>query len=272
MSEKHEEVRQSVSRSYTFAVKSGGGCCSTTPKGAAAQLAGYAAEQTADLPPDAVVNSFGCGNPLAFAGVKPGETVLDLGSGAGMDLLIAARAVGPTGTVIGVDMTDAMIERARENMAAAGATNVEVRKGIIEELPVEAGTVDLVISNCVVNLSPEKGRVFREIARVLRPGGRVSISDIVAESMPAWVLDVAALRSACVAGAISEQDYVAGLQAAGLEGVEVTERLGYEVSQIAAIALSELDVDSVDPDIVHRAAAELEGKVWSARFVARKPA
>ena len=189
------------------------------------------------------VPSFGCGNPLAFAEVKPGETVVDLGSGPGFDLIQAAKRVGPSGLVIGVDMTDAMIEEARRNAARAGFANIEVRKGLIENLPVAAGSVDWVISNCVINLSPEKPRVFAEIARVLRPGGRFRISDIVVESLPEWIRTNAAAYAACVAGAIPEREYVAGLEAAGLVDVKVESRLVYDAAQIRSLVdhdLSEL--------------------------------
>ncbi len=179
--------------------------------------------------------SFGCGNPLAFAEVKPGETVVDLGSGPGFDLILAAKRVGPSGLVIGVDMTDAMIEEARRNAARAGFTNIEVRKGLIENLPVAAGSVDWVISNCVINLSPEKPRVFAEIARVLRPGGRFRISDIVVESLPEWIRGNAAAYAACVAGAIPEREYVAGLERAGLVDVKVESRLVYTAAQIRGL-------------------------------------
>ncbi|MGH6961179.1 MAG: methyltransferase domain-containing protein, partial [Dongiaceae bacterium] len=158
-----ERIRQSVSAAYTRAVEQQTGCCG--PKGVAAKLAGYGAEAGALT--EANQDSFGCGKPLAFSEVRQGDTVLDLGSGAGLDLLLASGRVGPTGRVIGVDMTDAMIDRARANVARQGATNVEVRKGLIEDLPVESSSVDWVISNCVLNLSPDKPRVFAEIARVL---------------------------------------------------------------------------------------------------------
>ena len=204
-----DEIRTSVRESYARAVTAGSGCCGGEQKGVAVQSAGYTAEELAALPDEAVVNAFGCGNPLAFAGVREGETVLDLGSGAGIDLLLAARRVGPSGRVIGVDMTGEMIARARENVAAAGLGNVEVRQGLIEALPVADASVDWVISNCVINLSPEKEKVFAEIARVLRPGGRVSISDIVAEGLPEWARQSAAAYSACLSGAIPEDERVA---------------------------------------------------------------
>lgn len=275
-----ERVRDRVRESYGAAVTGGDGCCADSccgdvvPKGVAAQVAGYSTEELSSLPESAVVNSFGCGNPLAFSGVEPGQTVLDLGSGAGIDLLLAAERVGPHGTVIGVDMTDEMIDRARAAATAAGRTNIEVRKGLIEQLPVESASVDWVISNCVINLSPEKDRVFAEIARVLKPGGRFSISDIVIEKMPWWIRRSGRLHSACVAGAISESNYVAGLERAGLSQVEVTERLVYEASQIRSLAMSEVAtarvpswLRGVADNLVGGAASRVAGRVWSAKFV-----
>lgn len=287
---KSDQVRRRVERAYAEAVsRPGSACCggrsspcadaAVDPKGVAAKTAGYRGDELAELPAEVVSNSFGCGNPLAYADVRPGEVVLDLGSGAGIDVLLAARRVGPTGRVIGVDMTDEMIARARRAISEAGAEQVEVRKGLIEELPVEDGSVDLVISNCVINLSPEKERVFAEIERVLKPGGRVSISDIVVESLPAWLRRLPSVHDSCVGGAISEREYLAGLAAAGLDDAEVTERLVYDRTQLAGLALSEIParwktiVRRLGLGwIVHRLARRLEGRVWSARFVARKPA
>jgi SAM-dependent methyltransferase len=171
--------------------------------------------------------SFGCGNPLALAQIEPGDTVLDLGSGAGLDLLVAAEKVGPSGQVIGVDMTQDMIDTANRNAVQAGFANVEVRHGLIEDLPVDSESVDLVISNCVINLSPEKERVFSEIYRVLKPGGRFSISDIVAENLPEALRTNEDAYCACVGGAVSETAYVEGLERAGLSSVKVTERQEY---------------------------------------------
>jgi SAM-dependent methyltransferase len=281
-----EQIRQRVRESYAAAVTTGAGCCGEAasccgdrlPKGVAAQIAGYSAEELAELPDAAVANSFGCGNPLAFSEVAPGQVVLDLGSGAGMDLLLAARRVGPGGRVVGVDMTEAMVERSRDTAARAGLTNVVVRRGLIEELPVESASVDWVISNCVINLSPEKERVFSEIARVLKPGGRISISDIVVEDMPWWIRRSGRLHCACVAGAISETEYLAGLHRAGLEAVEVTDRLVYEATQLRALAESEVATVRL-PRLVRRAfrgvvgrlAARFSGRVWSAKFVGRRP-
>lgn len=279
-----DQIRSEVRSAYSQALTSpGGGCCGTsccgtdpapaTQKGVAARVAGYGAELEG-LPADAVQNSFGCGNPVAFADVTPGETVVDLGSGAGIDVLLAGRLVGPTGRAIGVDMTDDMILRARQNIAESGMAWVEVRKGLIEDLPLRDGEADLVISNCVVNLSPEKHRVFGEIARVLKPGGRVSISDIVVQDLPDWARNSPALRSGCVAGAIDEASYIAGLQAAGLSDVEVTDRLVYDLDTVADFLDSEElgNLMDMDATTLRKVATELVGKVWSARFVARKPA
>lgn len=275
----HDEKRRSVSDDYARAVQSPstGCCCSPAPKGVVARLAGYTDDEIGALPPEAVVNSFGCGNPLAFSDVRPGDVVLDLGSGAGIDLLLAAKKVGRTGKVIGVDMTDAMIDKARENLAAAGVANVELRKGIIEELPVESDSVDWVISNCVINLSPEKPRVFAEIARVLRPGGRMLVSDIVAEDLPAEIAGNQRLYSSCLAGAISEKAYLDGLRKAGLVEVEVVDRLVYDTAQIEAFIGSELQEAGTGccggsaGELARCWAPRLQGKIASVKVAARKP-
>ena len=267
-----KDVRARVSKAYTEALRrsrgqGGPACCAPPiePAGEAAKCADYGAELDAHR--DAGQSSFGCGNPLAMAGVRPGETVLDLGSGAGLDLLSAAELVGPTGRVIGVDMTDAMIETARANAANADHANVEVRKGLIEELPVEDASVDHVISNCVVNLSPEKERVFAEIHRVLKPGGRFSIFDIVTEELPQALRDHPAAYSACIAGAISQSDYLAGLRATGLVDVEVAERFEYDAAQLRALVGSDLSWAGEDSGALDGALEGLAGKVASVRFV-----
>jgi SAM-dependent methyltransferase len=183
----------------------------------------YDAADRAALPDAAVLASLGCGNPTAVAELREGETVLDLGSGGGIDVLLSARRVGPTGRAYGVDMTDEMLELARRNAAEAGATNVEFVKGTIEAVPLPASSVDVVISNCVINLSVDKPAVFAEIARVLRPGGRVGVSDIVADD--ALSPDDRAERGSfvgCIAGALSFAEYRAGLEAVGLAHVEIT--------------------------------------------------
>jgi len=276
-----DEVRSEVTGSYTRAVEretpAGCGCCSSPSKGLATTLAGYSREELDTLPADAVSNSFGCGNPLAFAGVREGDTVVDLGSGAGIDLLLAGKRVGPLGRVIGIDMTPAMIERAKLNIERSGLSNVEVRPGLIEDLPVETGTVDLVVSNCVINLSPEKSRVFGEIARVLKPGGRFSISDIVADGIPAWILEYDGLYSSCISGAVSEAEYLGGLRKAGLEEVSVEARVVYDRESLGPLLDSELSDTScccssaVPADRRQEVAAALEGRVASIKVVGRKP-
>ena len=265
-----EQTRQTVAQAYTHAVERATPCCGApVPKGGVAKLAGYAADDLDRSPADAVVNSFGCGNPIAFAGVRDGHVVLDLGSGAGLDLVLAAEKVGPSGRVIGVDMTDAMIERARANAKRSGHDNIEVRKGLVENLPVTTGSVDVVASNCVLNLSTDKPAAFREIARVLKPGGTISISDIVVSDLPGWVREITGSYAACLGGAISEAEYVAGLEAAGLVDVTVRDRLVYDADQLAGLVASELP--GVTPELVERALPIVAGKVQSIRVHARKP-
>ena len=199
-------------------------CC--TPAGTSEPIWGellYDATDRASLPDAAVLASLGCGNPTAVAELRPGEVVLDLGSGGGIDVLLSAARVGPTGFVYGLDMTDEMLELARRNAADAGATNVGFRKGRIESIPLGDASVDVVISNCVVNLSPDKAAVLAEVARVLRPGGRVGISDVVADDVlsPAERAERGSFVG-CVAGALSFAEYRAGLEAVGLTDITVT--------------------------------------------------
>jgi len=210
----------------------GCGCGCADPSGAALQI-GYSKEQLAAIPEGADLG-LGCGNPLAFAEAKPGETVLDLGSGAGIDCFLAAQAVGPTGAVIGVDMTAQMIQKARANLAKSEFTNVEFRLGEIEHLPVADATVDLIISNCVVNLSPAKDQVFREAYRVLKRGGRMLVSDLVLtrEIGPELRKNVE-LYVGCVAGASLKDEYLQLIRDAGFDGVEIVNESGYEVGQDA---------------------------------------
>jgi SAM-dependent methyltransferase len=276
-------IREFVSKAYAKAVTSGGAIsCWEGPvqKGVLAKLAGYDGEALSTLPDSAVINSFGCGNPLAYSEVKLGNVVLDLGSGAGIDILLAARTVGPSGHVIGIDMTNEMIAKAEKNIADSGLSNVEVRKGIIEDLPVEASSVDWVISNCVINLSPEKDRVFAEIARVLKPGGRMLVSDIVVKDLPELVLQSQALYNSCIAGAISEEAYVEGLRNAGLEEVEVRERRIYDATQLQAFISSELDRTETlswgngqdsGVEAMSEITTAMVGKVWSVKVGATKP-
>jgi arsenite methyltransferase len=206
------------------------GCCDG-PSDADAVLAviGYTPEQAAAIPEGANLG-LGCGNPVAHAGLQPGETVLDLGSGGGIDCFLAAREVGPTGRAIGVDMTPAMLERARATQAKAGIANAEFRLGEIEHLPVADATVDAIISNCVVNLSPDKPQVFREAMRVLKPGGRLVVSDLVlTKPLTDEVKRNVALYVGCVAGASQESEYLQLMRDAGFTQVEVLQRNGYSI-------------------------------------------
>ena len=274
-----DSVRAGVADAYTAAITrasekqaTGGGCCSPTPIGIAAACGAGYGDELNQVPEGAATSSFGCGNPLSVEGVEEGQTVLDLGSGAGLDLLLAARRVGPNGHVIGVDMTDAMIDAARRHLEQAGVSWAEVRKGVIEKLPVEENSVDWVISNCVINLSPEKHAVFAEIARVLRPGARFSISDIVADDLPEEILSHAAAHAACVSGAISEADYIAGLEAAGLGDIEIAERKVYDAHELKALAASDLEDLGIEAPELEDAISRAAGQVASVRVTGRLPA
>lgn len=265
---RNNSTHDMVKESYTGMLKQArqnASCCSSP----AAKLAGY---EDAERYGEAAGTSFGCGNPLAFAGIREGDTVLDLGSGAGLDLLIAAEKTGPAGQVIGVDMTDDMVSAARANAEMAGHGNIEVREGLIEALPVEDGSVDFVTSNCVINLSPDKERVFSEMFRVMKPGARFSISDIVVEHLPEELRNSDAAWSACVAGAISEASYLAGLRGAGLVDVEVVDRLVYDTSQLRGIIGEDIPGLELEAEQIEHLLTDYSGTVWSARFTGRRPA
>ncbi len=181
---------------------------------------GYSRDDLSQLPPEVAALALGCGNPTAFASLKPGETVLDIGSGGGIDAFFAASRVGPAGRVIGVDMTPAMLERARGSAARAGLSNVEFRQGHAEALPVEDGVVDVIMSNCVINLCEDKGQVFEEAFRVLKPGGRLAVSDTVAASaLPMWLRTDSGSWGACISGALPETEYLDLVRAAGFHDV-----------------------------------------------------
>ncbi len=227
-----EALREQVRARYAEAARAaseGGGCacgsgscCEGESPNAGFGEALYTAEERGELPDAAALASLGCGNPPAVAELREGETVLDLGSGGGIDVILSAKRVGPTGIAYGLDMTDEMLALARKNAADAGVANVHFLKGVIEQIPLPAESVDVVISNCVINLSVDKPAVLTEMARVLKPGGRIGISDIVAEDHLAP--EQRAERGSyvgCIAGALSKSEYVAGLEATGFEGVSV---------------------------------------------------
>jgi SAM-dependent methyltransferase len=216
----HDLVRERYAQSAIAVLDSPTSCCAPA-EGIGAEL--YSALERDELPDAAVLASLGCGNPIAVAALHEGERVLDLGSGGGIDVLLSARRVGPAGRVFGLDMTDEMLALAQRNIAEAGATNVELLKGHIEAIPLPAASVDVVISNCVVNLAADKPAVFREVARVLRPGGRVGITDIVADDRlsPAERAERGSYVG-CIAGALSFSEFEAGLREAGLVDISVT--------------------------------------------------
>jgi SAM-dependent methyltransferase len=235
----NDTVKQTVRERYGRIAEDGGSCgCAPTccsPKGeatkkeqpdaaAVSQGLGYSADETGAVPEGSNLG-LGCGNPQVIAALKPGETVLDLGSGAGFDTFLAARAVGPTGRAIGVDMTPAMVSKARRNKVSGGYENVEFRIGEIESLPVADATVDVIISNCVINLSPDKSRVFREAFRVLKPGGRLAVADIVALApIPDELRKDWELYTGCVAGASLVDDLKAMLKAAGFTNIRIVRK------------------------------------------------
>ncbi len=226
----------------------------------------YASGETAALPAEAVAASLGCGNPTALAALEPGETVLDLGSGGGIDVLLSARRVGPTGKAYGLDMTDEMLALARENQRKAGVDNAEFLKGEIEAIPLPDDSVDVIISNCVINLSADKDRVFAEALRVLRPGGRLAVSDVVVRGeVPSQIRRSIELWIGCVAGALEEEEYRARLAKAGFEAIDLEPTRIYRVEDARELlAGAGIDAEAV--------ASQVDGKFMSAFVRARKPA
>jgi arsenite methyltransferase len=251
MTQSPDPIRASVREHYAAQARSGSSCCSDSPGSCDSKNTIYPIELLTSLPEDVANFSLGCGDPITVAALQPGETVLDLGSGGGLDCFLAAKKIGENGHVIGVDMTPEMLTRARAAAARLGVTNVEFREGYLEKLPVENASVDAVISNCVINLSPDKPQVFREMFRTLKPGGRLAVSDIVTngplpeelqKNMEAW--------GACVAGALDVSDYLTGLTDAGFSDVKVQPK-------------------GDASDLIE--AAGLKGKIFSATITARRP-
>lgn len=279
----NESIHETVRDAYASRVNSGGCCGPSASNETSPDLAkhrdsalrmGYDSEDLEDVPEGANLG-LGCGAPLAAAQVKAGETVLDLGSGAGFDAFIAARAVGPDGQVIGIDMTPEMVQKARANAQASSVANVEFRQGFIEDMPVQDETVDVLISNCVINLSPDKAAVFREAFRVLRPGGRLAVSDIVLTApLPRAIEENIAAYVGCIAGAPLLDDYLDHMREAGFQDVSVVE------SRQAVDALPEDDpvvrsvLEGSGACSVEDLSAEIEavaGRILSAKITARKP-
>jgi arsenite methyltransferase len=263
------QVQQAVREKYGEIARSVGksGCCGPTSCGCGDPITSnlYSDAETAGLPSEAVAVSLGCGNPTALIELQPGQTVLDLGSGGGIDVLLSAKRVGSTGKVYGLDMTDEMLALARENQRKAGATNVEFLKGTIEAIPLPDQSVDVIISNCVINLSEDKGAVLREAFRVLKPGGRFAVSDVVIRGeVPPEIRRSMELWVGCVAGALQEDEYAWKLKAAGFESVEIEPWRVYQIDDARAfLAESGIDVDRLSPQV--------DGKVASAFIRARRP-
>jgi arsenite methyltransferase len=261
--EKYGAIAQSVRKG-----SSSTGCCGPTACGCGDPMTSnlYSAAETGDLPADAVTASLGCGNPTALIDLQPGQTVLDLGSGGGIDVFLSAKRVGPTGKVFGVDMTDEMLALARENQRKAGATNVEFLKGTIESIPLPDNAVDVVISNCVINLSGDKDAVLREAFRVLKPGGRFAVSDVVVRGdLPPDIRRSMELWVGCIAGALEDTEFAAKLSAAGFIDVSLEPWREYQVED-ARTFLTDAGVD------VDRLAPDVDGKFASAFIRATKPA
>lgn len=245
------------------------GCCGgTAAAGCGDPITGnlYTEEETSGLPREAVAASLGCGNPAMLAQLQPGEVVLDLGSGGGIDVLLSAKRVGPTGKAYGLDMTDEMLALARENQKKAGVENAEFLKGEIEHIPLPDNAVDVIISNCVINLSADKDRVFAEAFRVLKPGGRFAVSDIVVRgAVPTEIRRSVELWIGCVAGALAEDEYRAKLAQAGFVDIELEPTRIYRAEEMCEFLSGQgLDVEAVAPQV--------EGTFMSAFVRARKPA
>jgi ubiquinone/menaquinone biosynthesis C-methylase UbiE len=275
MAVKDTEIKKQVRDRYARAAKTSSSCCggpSASPccggqpemdADKASRMVGYSAEDLAAVPEDANLG-LGCGNPTALAALKPGETVLDLGSGAGIDCFIAARRVGPSGRVIGVDMTPEMLDKARKNARQAGAANVEFRLGEIENLPVGDGSIDVIISNCVINLSTDKPRVFREAFRVLKPGGRLMVSDLaLLKPLPAAIRESVEAYVACIAGALVKDEYLGAIREAGFKDVEVLSEKAFPAELVLE--------DSLAADVVKKlklSQEELQGHIGSVVSIA----
>ena len=261
--ERYGEAARRVASGEASSCCGASACCGTDVDPITKDL--YDDSQKSLLPDAAVKASLGCGNPTALAQLKPGETVLDLGSGGGIDVLLSARRVGPTGKAYGLDMTDEMLALARENQKRAGIENVEFLKGEIENIPLPDNSVDVIISNCVINLSSDKDKVLREAFRVLKPGGRFAVSDVVVRGeVPEEIRKSMLLWVGCIAGALKDYDYVAKLAKAGFDSIDIEPTRVYNLEDARAFLSAEgVDVDSI--------ASEVDGKFISAFVRAEKP-
>ncbi len=260
----HEAVREH----YAERIKSNASCCGDGSSACCSTESKlYPEELLTILPEGESTVSYGCGDPITLASLQPGQTVLDLGSGAGLDCFFAAKKVGETGHVIGVDMTPEMIERARSRAERLNIRNVEFRQGFLEALPVESGTVDVIISNCVINLSPDKSKVFAEAFRVLKPGGKLAVSDIVTDGpLPASIKQSLSAWAGCVAGAVEANEYIGMMEAVGFTNVSITP-VFFDRETVDA-ALDDIK-DTVELKTISR--ADVYEAVYSAKITAYKP-
>jgi arsenite methyltransferase len=264
-----EKVREKYGEAARRVTTGGSSCCGASPssRGCVDPITSnlYDSNQTSEIPEDAVLASLGCGNPTALAQLNPGETVLDLGSGGGIDVLLSARRVGLTGKAYGLDMTDEMLALACENQRKSGVENVEFLKGEIEQIPLPDNSVDVIISNCVINLSGDKDRVLREAFRVLKPGGRFAVSDVVVRgNVPAEVRRSMELWVGCIAGALRDYDYVSKLAKAGFDSIDIQPTRVYSVEDARQFLVGEaIDADAIAPQV--------QGKFISAFIRAVKP-
>jgi SAM-dependent methyltransferase len=274
---REEEIKKAVRDRYADIVKKTGTCCLSSASCCGSESAvenismgvGYRPEDLQAVPEGANLG-LGCGNPVALASLREGETVVDLGSGAGFDCFLAAKEVGESGRVIGVDMTHEMLDKARENARKGGYRNVEFRLGEIENLPVADNVSDIIISNCVINLSPDKGRVFEEAFRILKPGGRLMVSDIVMlKELPAALKESVAAYTGCVAGALMKDDYLGEIGAAGFQDVRIINETLFPVK--ALISHPAAEGVSVGCDTLEDTAEQLAATIASIKVYAVKP-
>lgn len=263
MTESPSPIHETVREHYAERIKNSASCCGDSCCSTDSKL--YPIDLLATVPSDVASTSYGCGDPITLASLLPGQTVLDLGSGAGLDCLLAAQKVGETGRVIGVDMTPEMIERAQANAKRVNATNVEFRQGFLEDLPVDGNTVDVIISNCVINLSPDKTKVFSEAFRVLKPGGKLAVSDIVTDGeLPEAVRTSLAAWAGCVAGAVDAKEYIAMMESVGFTDISIKPVFFDKETVDDALNEMKLDVVEYPREAVYKA-------VYSAKITAYKP-
>ena len=266
---KDVEIRKTVRDGYAQIATSASSCCGPNPAEDIGKKIGYSGEELNAVPQGANLG-LGCGNPVALASLKEGETVLDLGAGAGFDCFLAAKRVGESGRVIGVDMTPEMLEKARENARKDNYRNVEFRLGEIENLPVADNSVDVIISNCVINLSPDKKRVFAEAFRVLKPGGRLMVSDItLLKELPDFIRDSAAAYVSCISGALLKEDYLKTIRDAGFSEVSVLEETVFSIDCTANDSIAQAVIDKIE--ITGEDIKDIENSVASIKVYGVKP-